>query len=644
MTFDYKGYTGRYLRVDLSRGKAVELKMEKWWARYYIGGSGIAARILFDEVPPTIEPLSPENRLIFATGPITGTVYPPSGRWTAVTKSPLTGIWGEANSGGYFGPELKFSGFDLIVVQGRAPKPTYLTIDDGEVELRSAEHLWGKNTNETTTIIEEEFGEPKMRVACIGQAGENLVRFACIMNDRDRAAGRTGVGAVMGSKNLKAIAVRGDFNIEVADFDKFFELAEDAYRRYTTGEWGKACRESLGTYGTTGLVDWENEIGRLPTKGHSTGVFERAGEVGPKRIRDEFRIHRRSCMNCAIQCKYVSFVRGGKYANTICSGPEYETIVSLGTNCLNADLPSILHANMLCNLYGLDTISCGGAISFAMECFERGALSEEEVGMPLRWGDGDTVVKLTHMIAKREGIGAILAEGVRRASQIIGRGSEKWAIHVKGLEVSGQDGRSHQSVGLTHAISVIGGAHLRALSSIDELGYMDIAAQRFGEDKAKAICDRLSTEMKGVLVKDVEDLYAIVDSLLTCKYGTMWPPMFYFDDYAKVLHAATGIEDFSKPGEVRLAAERIVNVKRAFNSRLGLSRKDDTLPERFLKEPMPAGPGKGKVVELEPMLNDYYAARNWDFATGLQKRSELTRLGLEDIAEVLEKNNALILD
>jgi aldehyde:ferredoxin oxidoreductase len=637
MAFPYKGYIGKYLRVDLSGGKITELPLKKEWSRYYIGGSGMAARILYDEVPPKVNPLSPKNLLIFATGPITGTVYPPSGRYCVVTKAPLTGIWGEAHSGGYFGPELKYAGYDLIVLQGRSAKPVYLAIEDGKAELRSAERIWGKNTLETTAMIEEEFGDHQVRVACIGKAGERLVKFACIMNDRFRAAGRTGVGAVMGSKNLKAIAVQGSGAVEVADFDRVWELTEEAHERYTRGEWGKASHDALYRYGTPGLVSWENEIGRLPTKGHYTGVFEYADDIGPDRFEREFIIHRRSCMNCRIQCKKVGYIRSGPYAGTLSEGPEYESIVALGSNCLIRDFPAIMKANQLCNLHGMDTISCGGAISFAMECFERGVLSERDLGMSLRWGDGEAMVKLVELIAERKGIGDLLAEGVRGAAKRIGKGSERWAMHVKGMEISGQDGRPHQSVGLTHAVAVRGADHLRGLSSLDELDYRKTIAERYGEAKAKALGDRLSTKYKGMLVKDIEDLYAIVDSLITCKYGTMWPPIFYFDDYARLLPAITGIEEFARVKEVQAAAERIVNLKRAFNARLGLDRRDDTLPDRFLKEPMPDGPAKGMVVDLKPMLDEYYRARGWDIRTGLQKRSTLKKFGLADVARDLAK-------
>lgn len=635
-----KGYAGQILRVDLSLEKIVKQPMPEELARLYIGGSGMAARILYDEVPPAVDPLSPKNILIFVTGPVTGTIYPPSGRYCVVTRAPLTGIWGEAHSGGYFGPEMKYAGYDLIIIKGRASKPVYLAVDDEKVEIREAKHLWGKNTAETTDTLEEELGDPEFRIACIGQAGERLVRFACIINERSRAAGRTGVGAVMGSKNLKAVVIRGSKGVEVADFNRVLELANEAHERYTTGEWGEACHDSLYRYGTPGLVDWENEIGRLPTKGHWTGVFEHAKDIGPERFVREFVLHRRSCMNCSIQCKKVSIVHSGPYKG-LTEGPEYETIVAFGSNCLVRDFPAVMRANQLCNIYGMDTISCGGAVSFAMECFERGVLGEQDLGMSLEWGDGDAMVKLVELIAFREGIGDVLAGGVREAAKRIGKGSEQWAIHVKGLEVSGQDGRPHQSVGLTHAISVIGAAHLRALSSLDELDYRKTLTDRYGKDKAKELGDRLSPKYKGLLVKDMEDIYVIVDSLITCKYGTMWPPIFYFEDYAKLLPPLTGIEQLGSVRELRVVAERIVNLKRAYNSRLGLDRKDDILPDRMLKGPMPDGPAKGKVVDLEPMLDEYYRERGWDVRTGLQRRSTLEKFGLADVAKDLRKNRRL---
>jgi len=642
MVMTPKGYAGQYLRVNLTRGKISKLLLPRELARNYIGGSGLAARILYDEVSPEVKPYAPKNLLIFATGPVNGTVFPPSGRYCVVTKNALTGGWGEVHSGGHFGPELKYAGYDYIVIQGRSKKPVYLSIRDDEVGLRDAKELWGRDTAETTAGVREELADRNTRVACIGPGGERLVRYSSIITDEHRAAARSGVGAVMGSKRLKAVAVRGTGDVEVADFDKVWKLSEEAHARYTGGTWGKACQDSLGKYGTTGLIEAEQAIGRLPTKNHWTGMFDYADEIGSENIRRNYRKTRRSCFNCRICCKYVSYVSDGPYAGTWTEGPEYETVAGFGSNCLNADLDSIMYANYLCNLYGIDTISCAKSISFAMECFEHGILTDSDTdGLDLRWGDGDVIVELINKIVEREGIGKLLGEGVKRAAEQIGKGSGRFAMHVKGHENSFQDGRPHQSVGLSHAIAVRGADHLRALSSIDELGYYDVAEKRFGRGKAKDISNLRSTKYKGLLVKDMEDLYAVVDALIICKYGTMWPPVYYLDDFTNLLPAVTGFEEFAEFKEVRAAAERIVNLKRAFNARVGFDRKDDTLPKRFLEEPIPHGPAKGDVVRLKPMLDEYYRERRWDVRTGLQKRETLERFGLKDVSEDLAKRGKL---
>ena len=637
MTFRYKGYAGRVIRIDLTAGHVSVKELDEGFARQYIGGTGFAARILWDEVGPEVDPLSPENRLVVAVGPLTGTAFPPAGRYMMAAKSPLTGIWGESHAGGHFGPELKFAGYDMIVFQGRSPKPVYLLIDDDRVELKSAEHLWGKDTRETTHMLWEELGDKSFKIACIGQAGENLVRISAVISEMNRAAARTGIGAVWGSKRLKAIAVRGSGGVEVADPERFMQVVDEAIYLCTKGVWGEAAESSLGKYGTPCLVEMLNAIGRLPTKNHWTGVFEEAEKIGPEAMRKNYRIARASCFSCAIQCKYIAYIRDGPYAGTLVGGPEYESIFALGSNCMNSNLESVIYANLLCDLYGLDTISTGKVISWAMECYEHGLLTREDVdGLDLRWGNYEAMIELIHKIARREGFGDLLAEGAKRASEKVGRGTERFAIHVKGMEASGQDPRAQKSVGCTYAISVRGADHLRSLSSLEELGYPQVVIERFGEDKAEAIMDRLSEQYKGLLVKDMEDLYAVVDSLLLCKYGTMWPPIYYFDHIAKLLPPLTGMEEYSSVEAVRLAAERICNLRRCFNLREGITRKDETLPERFTKEPMPHGPAKGQVCNLEPMLREYYQHRGWDYETGLPYRSTLVRLGLADVADQLE--------
>ncbi len=624
---NYYGYMGRYARINLTKRKVKIEKTPKTIIKGFLGGTGFCAKILYDEISREIDPLSPENKLIVATGPVTGSGFPPSGRYMLASKSPLTGIWGESHAGGFFGPEIKFCGFDYLIIEGRAEKPVYLLLTDLNIEILDAKDLWGKNTLETTSIIRETHGD-EFKVACIGQAGENLVRFACVINDLYRAAGRTGMGAVMGSKRLKAIAAHGTMPVTPYNPDLFQEFVKEAIYMSTEGKWGKAAAESLGKYGTPNLVSAINEIGRFPTKNHYTGVFDRADKIGPEVIRSKYRVKREACYGCVIACKYISQIKTGKYAGTYTGGPEYETIFAFGSNCLNDNIESIIHANMLCNHYGLDTISTGKVISWAMECHEHGLLDGWEDGLDLSWGNEDTIITLIHRIASREGLGKLLSLGVKRASEVVGNGTERFAMHVKGMEISGQDGRAHKSIGLTHAISVRGADHLRSLCTVDELGYIEIAEERFGKERAPEICNLLTEKYKGIIVKDQEDFFAIVDSLITCKYGTMWPPIFYFDFYAKLLPPLTGIQEFSTVKQLRLIAERIVTLKRLFNIREGLTRKDDTLPQRFLEEKMPDGPAKGQTVNLKQMLDEYYKERNWDLETGLPTEKELERLGL----------------
>jgi aldehyde:ferredoxin oxidoreductase len=636
-----KGYVGSILRIDLTSGESTRIPLSETVARKYLGGTGLCARILWDELSPGIDPLSPSNILVIATGPINGTAFPPSGRYVIASKSPLTGIWGEAHAGGAFGAELKYAGYDALIIKGRAKHTVYIYIENNNVKINSGTHLWGLDTTKTTDQLIHELGDdPELKVACIGPAGENLVRYACIINDKYRAAGRCGLGAVMGSKNLKAIAVRGTGAVEVADFQKFMMLVDDARVRYTRGRWGDACQASLGTYGTTGLIEAENEIGRLPTRNHWSGVFKDFEAIGSRTIRKLYRKKRKSCFGCNIQCKYVSCVDAGKYAGSCSDGPEYETVMAFGSNCLNTDLASIIHANMLCNLFGLDTISTGKVISFMMECSSEPACHEFFGMYPdskIAWADADKMIELIHKIAYRKGVGEILAEGTKLAAEKIGGGAQHFAIQVKGMELSGQDGRAHKSVGLTHAISVRGADHLRALSSLDELGYDDVVRERYPANDVNKILNLRTEACKGRLIVDMEDLYAIVDSLLICKYGTMWPPIFYFDDFANIIPATTGFDEYADIDYVRQVAKRICLLRRAFNAREGITRKDDTLPARLLREPMPEGPAKGEIVHLDPMLDEFYEFRGCDITTGMPTEDALSSVGLEDVAKALSK-------
>ncbi|MEM3519634.1 MAG: aldehyde ferredoxin oxidoreductase family protein [Candidatus Hadarchaeales archaeon] len=621
------GYAGKILHVDLSREKTLVEELPKDLALNYIGGNGFCARLLYDMVRPGIDPFSPENVLIFAVGPITGTSWPHSGRYEVAAKSPLTGLYGEANSGGHWGAELKFSGFDCLIIRGRAQRPVYLLIENGKASIENAGSLWGQTVPETEKEIKEKHGS-SFKVASIGPAGENLVRFAAIMHDY-RAAARTGLGAVMGSKNLKAIAVRGDFRPEAADPETFLKLSLEGRKREVSHKFAPSTMK----YGTTILVELMNEIGRFPTRNFQSGVFEHALEIGGERIVKEFMVKKRACFNCPLHCE--TYVGKGKRWN-IEGKIEYETLSSLGGRCGNSDLEAILYANRLCNIYGIDTISCGGVIAFAMECYQRGLLKKEDTdGIDLRWGNADAIIQCIEKIAKREGFGNLLAEGTARFARRFGKIAEPFTMVVKGMDEPAQDGRAQKSMGLSHATANRGADHLTSFEVLSEVGFVEEIEKRFGKEVMPEAADRLNPKYKALMVVEGENFCAVVDSLVTCKFGAVWPPVFYFKDYAKALTALTGIQ-FTEM-KLREIGERIFNLERAFDIREGVGKKDDRLPERLLKEPAPAGPCKGQVVELDYMLREYYRLRGWDMETGWLPPELLEKLALSDVAEDLEK-------
>jgi aldehyde:ferredoxin oxidoreductase len=636
MTFPYKGYAGYYLDVDLTKGKVHKKELEKEWARLYLGGSGVAAKILWERTGPDTNPLGPDNVLVVGTGPLTGVMFSPSGRMMFATRSPLTGVWAESHVGGFLGAEIKYAGFDFVVFNGRSEKPVYLSLQDGEGELLDAAHLWGKETNVTTQMIREDHKDPTLKTGVIGPAGENGVLYGSIIVDFYRAAGRAGLGTVLGSKNVKAIAASGAQGLEVHDMEAYLEANDKEMEKLKDPLWTESLA-SLRKYGTTDLVAIINEIGRLPTKNHWTGYYEQADDIGPEIIAEKYRIAQEACHGCAVGCKYIIRVKDGKYPTGPVGGPEYETIMAFGSNCLNNDIESVFHLGKRCDLLGLDTISCGKSIGFAMELYEKGIISKEDAdGLDLSWGNSETQAVLVEKIAKREGLGNLLADGVRKAAEKIGGDAWKYAVHVKGLEASGQDPRAHQSIGLTYATNVRGADHLRSISCIEELGYPEIAASRFGEDKAQAILDIMSPQYKGELIWDMENFYAVVDSAVICKYGTMWPPMFYFDTFVNVIPPLTGMTEWGDMKFVRRVAERISHLRRAYNHRLGITRKDETLPHRLLKEPMPTGPAKGGLPDLDEMLDEYYEFRGCDKETGYPFESKLKELELDFIIDELK--------
>ncbi len=620
------GYAGKILRVNLSSGAFKTEPIPAEWIRDYIGGDGFAVRLMFEELAAKIDPLSEDNKLLVGTGPITGTLWPMSGRTVFVAKAPLTGIWGESHVGGFLGAELKYAGYDMLVLEGKSEKPVYVFVNDSDLQLIDASDLWGMKTNKVTRAIQKRHHDSEIQVGAIGPAGENLVRYASVIVNHARAAGRTGMGAVLGSKNVKAIAIRGHGGVRVANHEAFTELAKKAHQRVRRNPQA----QEMSKWGTWILTAVKQEIGELPTYNHRTGVFNGYEKLTGEYIRPRFTISDRACFGCSLGCKKMNYVSSGEFSGTLQEGPEYEGLMAFGSSLGVDDYPTTLKANEICNHYGMDIISAGATIGYAIESFENGLITKDQTeGLELEWGNSKLIIQLLEMIAKRESIGDVLAKGSLRAARELNEESEKYAIHVKGMEVSGQDGRTHRSIGLSHATGARGADHLRSLVVVDQLGYEDVARERWGADKLPEILDPYTEKYKANAVFETENAYCIRDTLIVCWYSVSWPPIFWMDDFAAVLPLVTGEESLGSVENLIKIAERQLNLKRLFNAREGITRKDDTLPRRFTHEPMPDGPGKGQVVDLDPMLDDYYRLRGWDKETGLPTDETIKRLSLD---------------
>ncbi len=624
-----QGVGGKVIWVDLTKGKIEKRPIEKKLVEKYLLGAGYLSKVLFDSIPTGIDPLSPENVIGFATGLLTASMFPQSSRHVVAALSPLTDVWGESHAAGFWGPELKLAGYDAIFFTGASPDPVYLNINDSTVELLSADDVWGRDVFETDDILRERHSK-RARLIYIGQAGENLVRFAAVMNDRDRASARSGLGAVMGSKKLKAICVRGTGKIEVADTKKYMDTMDEFYRRMLANPFtpGRA------KYGTTNLVELMQHIGRLPSYNMRQGVFEGYEKISGETITEKYLVKPRSDWCCLQRCARYTTVKDGPY-KYIGGSPEYETQSSLGSRCGNDNLESVLFGHHLANQYGMDTISLGGTISWAMEAWDEGLLTADDTdGIDLSWGNHESIVKLIKMIAFREGFGDVLAEGSARAAGKIGRGTEKFVMTVKKQEIAGQEPRAQKSMGLAAATAARGADHLYAFPVLDEAGFDDEIKERFGEEYLPEMAERLNPKYKGIMVKECEDFMVVVESLGLCKYGTQIPPEFYYEDVALALKVHNGLE-FTRAG-LQIIGERIVNLNRLFNVRRGVTRADDNLPDRLTKEGAPLGPSKGEVVELDQMLDEYYLKRGWDNETGIPYASTLKRLGLVEEASGME--------
>jgi aldehyde:ferredoxin oxidoreductase len=613
------GYAGRVLHIDLATGKTHIEPLNEDYAKKYIGGIGLGIRLWLDYSKHGVDPFSPENPLILTTGPISGSVWPTGGNGHAfVAKSPQSYGVGEAKSHGSFGTELKRAGYDAVIFKGKAEKPVYVWIDDDSVQILDASQLMGKSPADTEEAIREELGDYYIRVAAIGPAGEKLVRIACIINDKSRAAGRTGLGAVMGSKNVKAIAVRGTRDIIVAKPDEFMEYVKEFHERMK----GPATQK-YRTLGTPENVLVHNSLSCMPTRNYNNSRFEGAEKVSGESLNERFVAKIIGCSSCAMRCEHICVVGEGPYKGTM-QRMEYETLWAMGPYCGIDRLDAIIKGMDLCNYYGIDAISAGVIVGFAMDCYEKGILTEKDFdGIDAKFGNHEALIQLIEKIGKREGIGDVLAEGVKIAGEKIGNGADTLAQHIKGVEVTGYDLRCLKTAALGFAVSFRGADHNRH------------GAYAFD---VKGKVNRLVAEKgRGKMVKDMEDIYTLIDSFIVCKFsrGTYYKEL---EDMTKLYTLVTGIE--MTPEELKRSGERINNVARLFNIREGLGRKDDTLPYKVMHLPIPdEGPSKGAYVsqeELDLLLDDYYMSRGWT-REGIPTVEKLKELGMEDLIPIVER-------
>lgn len=612
------GYFGKILRIDLTQKKVTEDAYGEDILRKFIGGSGLGTKVVYDETNEKTDPLGADNVLVFMTGPLVGTKAPNFGRFQVVTKSPLTGAFGEANCGGTWGPGLKRTGFDGIIFTGKADKPVYVYINNGEVEIRDASELWGKDTFEVDEILKSELGK-KVITCCIGQAGEKLIKFASIMTDGidARAAGRCGVGAVMGSKNLKAIAVTGSVKTPIVN-----EAAFNA----SIKEWAPKIKGNtdsfLGKYGTACGLTGNEATGDFPVKNWKEGTFPAAEKISGQAVAETILTGRYNCGQCVIGCGRTVHVKEGKYAGVECGGPEYETLGMMGANLLIDNIEAIQKGNELCNRYGLDTITAGSIVGFTMEAFEKGLMKKEDLGgLEVRWGDADAMIELIRKIALREGFAYYLGEGIKAAAEKLGGIAPELAVHVRGMDFPAHDPRAANSTGLEYATSPRGACHLSSFSHDFELGAG--LPKDFDYDRK---LDRFSIEQRGEYIAKMQNIMGLFDSLTGCKFvlfGIGENTMTVILDW---LNMVTGWD--MNMEELMLAGERIFNLKRMYNVRHGQSRKDDILPSRMLNSKRGSGGAAENLPDLENMLNDYYNYRGWD-EFGIPTGETLAKAGLE---------------
>ena len=615
------GYAGKLGLIDLGKQSVTSVPLRLDEVQRFIGGSGLGAKILFEETNEMTDPLGPGNILAFLTGPFTGSPVPTAGRHHIVAKSPLTGIWGESDVGGNWGTWLKSTGYDGLIVRGAAVHPVYIYIDgDGEIEIREAGHLWGKDTYELTDLLETEIGTTKISISCIGIAGENLVRFAAIMHDgaHARAGGRCGLGAVMGSKKLKAVVVhRGKKSSTLYEKEQLLRDVRELIPKM------RVARKDATLYGTSRSIPPAEALGDLPIKNWQQGSWsEGAEKIGGRRMAETILVGNYACYGCPLACGRVVKITTGPFAPVDGGGYEFEAGALLGASCLIDNMEAIAKGNELCNRYGMDTISAGSVVAFAMEAFERGLLTEKETGgFRIEWGKPEVLLRLIELIAQRVGIGNVLAEGSKRASDIIGKDSNRFTVHVKGLDLPGHDPRCYSGMGLGYATSNRGACHCDSFSYVYEGRTSD---HSLGIEQP---VDKLSSSNKAYLVMTLQHLMALCDSLKICKFAVFG---IEAADVYRWLNWVTGwgitFDEFLKIGE------RIFNLKRLYNTRCGVRRYDDTLPERIMTQKRDDLNAPEKLPELNTMLDEYYELRGWD-KDGVPRKERLRGLGLEKFVQ-----------
>jgi len=607
------GYTSKVLRVELSNEKISTEPLNRDWAKKFIGGKGLGARYLFEELKPGVDPLSPDNVLMIWTGPLVGTMVPLTSRYAVVTKSPLTGTFLDSYAGGYFGPELKYAGFDGVIIKGKASKPVYLWINDGKAEIRDAKNLWGKDNFKTEELIRKETGQNKARIASTGPAGEKLSLIAGVTSDLTRNAGRGGGGAVFGSKNLKAVAVRGTQGLDVPDIQEFVKMSKEMLLKDVVENPDHA---GMITDGTPIIVDMSQNAAILPTRDWSSGEFEGSAGINSDALKTRVLVRRKACMGCGIACGSYSKVTKGMFKGAATEGPEYETIGLSGSNCGIKNIEAIVKFAEECDKLGLDTMSAGSVTAFAMDLYEKKILSKKDTGgLDLKFGNEEAFAKMPAMIAKRELIGDALADGSKRAAKKIGKGAEKLVIESKGSEYPAYDPRGSIGMALAYATSDRGADHNRA---------WPVAQDAYGSG------DPWNTDGKAAICVEDNTRTSVKWSFIFCDFYAV-----NFKNMAKYYTAVTGVP--ADEEYLRSIGRRVWNLTRSFNAREGFTRKDDNLPERMEKEPLQSGKTKGKAVsraDFEKMLSEYYNLWGWD-EQGRPTKKTLEEVGLSDIAKKL---------